>query len=1070
MEYFSLKRSTAADRSQSNISSKVYVRSTKSGKVQKIVRELYLRQDIPCSSNLCRACLEIAPTDYSKKVAPFVLSDTPAGSKDFPNGQYLVPDTNAILTGMDLFEVGTAFHDVIVLQTVLEEVKNRSLPLYHRLISLTKNEGKRFYVFFNEFRQETYVPRDAGETINDRNDRAVRKAVQWYNQHITEAVAGRSKKQQRIPTVVMITDDKENLHKAKSEHVPGKTLSDFVSGLENADELLDMISAAQEQREVRSKKAEVFYADHYSVSKMMTGVKAGTLHQGIFNVSPYNYLEGSVHVPAFDKSLLVLGRENSNRAVSGDVVVVEVLPKDQWKAPSTKIIEEETMNKNDNAEAEEGENVISERERRALQEEVKRTHGQSIEGRPQPTARVVGIIKRNWRQYVGHIDRDSVRSVSKSSRQQQTVFLVPMDKRIPKIRIRTRQAGELLGQRILATIDSWDIDSRYPVGHFVRSLGELESKGAETEALLLEWDVQYKPFPKTVLDCLPAEGHDWKVPTSLEDPGWKGRKDLRDLLVCSIDPVGCVDIDDALHAHKLPNGNYQVGVHIADVSHFVKPNNAMDKEASQRGTTVYLVDKRIDMLPMLLGTDLCSLKPYVERYAFSVIWEVTEDAEIVSSQFTKSVIRSREAFSYEQAQIRIDDKSQEDDLTNGMRTLLMLSKKLKQKRMEAGALNLSSPEVKVQTESETSDPVDVQTKKLLDTNSLVEEFMLLANISVAAKNYEAFPQTALLRRHAAPPKTNFEELDNQLKVKKGMELKTDSSKALADSLDKCVDPNNPFFNTLVRIMATRCMMSAEYFCAGTQAYPEFRHYGLASEIYTHFTSPIRRYADLEAHRQLAAAIEYEQLDPSLQSKSKLEAVCKNINVRHRNAQMAGRASIEYYVGQALKGKDVQEEGFIMKIFSNGFVVFVPRFGIESLIRLRDLATPEPEADFDADNYVLNVKGDVKRNIELFEKVTVRITDELEESTGKRKPIDHAFTMHLPATSPYQNLTPTASLCICTPLALPTQTPVPLNVPSLEPHHSVTIAQCIFTAPGFPTAPELLAMQPRTTQANVLAYT
>ena len=708
------------------------------------------------------------------------------------------------------------------------------------------------------------------------------------------------------------------------------------------------------------------------------------MHQGIFNVSPYNYLEGSVHVPAFDKALLVLGRENSNRAVSGDVVVVEVLPKDQWKAPSSKIIEEETLNKNDNADVEDGEAVITERERRALQEEVKRVQGQSIEGRPQPTARVVGIIKRNWRQYVGHIDKDSVKSTSKQSRSQQTVFLVPMNKRIPKIRVRTRQAGELLGKRVLVTVDSWDRDSRYPVGHFVRSLGELESKGAETEALLLEFDVQYRPFPKTVLDCLPAEGHNWKVPESLADPGWNGRKDLRDLLICSIDPPGCVDIDDALHARPLPNGNFEVGVHIADVSHFVKSNNAMDKEASMRGTTVYLVDKRIDMLPMLLGTDLCSLKPYVERYAFSVLWEITPDADIVSSNFTKSVIRSREAFSYEQAQIRIDDKSQQDDLIKGMRTLLMLSKRLRQKRMDAGALNLASPEVKVQTESETSDPVDVQTKQLLDTNSLVEEFMLLANISVAGKIYEAFPQTALLRRHAAPPKTNFEELGNQLKVKRGMELRTESSKALADSLDTCVDPAEPFFNTLVRIMATRCMMSAEYFCSGTQAYPEFRHYGLASEIYTHFTSPIRRYADLETHRQLAAAIDYEQIDPSLHSKAKLETVCRDINVRHRNAQMAGRASIEYYVGQALKGRVIDEEGFVMKIFSNGFVVFVPRFGIESLIRLRDLGTPEPEAVFDGENYALTVTGSRNVKVELFQKVKVRISDEQEESTGKRK--------------------------------------------------------------------------------------
>jgi exosome complex exonuclease DIS3/RRP44 len=156
-------------------------------------------------------------------VAPFVLSDTPAGSKNFPNGQYLVPDTNAFLNGMDLFEVETAFHDVVVLQTVLEEVKNRSLPLYHRLIALTKNEGKRFYVFFNEFRRETHVARGDGETINDRNDRAVRKAVEWYNRHLIEAVAAKSKQARRVPSVVMITDDRDNLRKAKAENIPALT-------------------------------------------------------------------------------------------------------------------------------------------------------------------------------------------------------------------------------------------------------------------------------------------------------------------------------------------------------------------------------------------------------------------------------------------------------------------------------------------------------------------------------------------------------------------------------------------------------------------------------------------------------------------------------------------------------------------------------------------------------------------------------------------------------------------------------------------------------------------------------
>ncbi|KAI9782948.1 MAG: exosome catalytic subunit dis3 [Geoglossum umbratile] len=979
----SLKRTTAGDPRSSGISSSVFVRSTRSGKVQKIVRELYLRQDIPCSSKLCPQCLPNAPADANGVVAPFVLSDRPAGTKSFPHGHYLVPDTNALLNGMDIFEQTSAFYDVVILQTVLEELRNRSIPLYNRLVGLTKSEEKRFYVFFNDFRLETYVARDQGETINDRNDRAVRRAVKWYGEHLQQALkaTGRTKK---CPSIVMLSDDKENLGKARKDGLEACSLHDYVSGLADADRLLDMINESREGQEARSSQGALLYPEYFTQSKMLTGVKTRTLHQGLFNVSPYNYLEGSIHVPAFEKSLIVLGRENMNRAVQGDTVVVEVLPKDQWKAPSSRIIEEEALNRNENADADGQEAVVTEHEQRALGEGAKKSQDKSIEGRPQPTARVVGVVKRNWRQYVGHVDANSVSLSTNEGQRQQTVFLIPMDKRIPKIRVRTRQPRELLGKRVLVTIDSWDRDSRYPMGHFVRSLGELETKEAETEALLLEYDVQYRPFPKTVLDCLPIEGHDWKVPTNKNEPGWKGRRDLRDLLVCSIDPPNCQDIDDALHARLLPNGNFEVGVHIADVTHFVKPNSAMDSEASGRGTTVYLVDKRIDMLPMLLGTDLCSLKPYVERFAFSTIWEMTPDADVVDIVFTKSVIRSRESFSYEQAQRRIDDQSVKDQLTVGMRALLMLSKKLRKKRMDAGALNLASPEVKVQVENETSDPIDVEVKQQLETNSLVEEFMLLSNISVAGKIYSAFPQTAMLRRHAAPPASNFQELQNQLKVRRGLELRIDSSRALADSLDLCIDPKEPFFNTLVRVMATRCMMSAEYFCSGTQAYSEYRHYGLASEIYTHFTSPIRRYADVVAHRQLAAAIDYEQLDATLHSKGKLEGVCKNINTRHRNAQMAGRASIEYYVGQALKGRIIEEEGYVMKVFSNGFVVFVPRFGIESLVRLRDLAVPEPEATFDGENYILKTTGSRVETIVLFEKVVVKISDQKEESTGKRK--------------------------------------------------------------------------------------
>ncbi|OKL60116.1 Exosome complex exonuclease dis3 [Talaromyces atroroseus] len=1015
----SLRRDFSSNPQAQNVSSKVFVRSTKSGKVQKIVRELYLRQDIPCSSKLCTICPTYAPADADGNIKPFVLSDRPAGTEAFPKGHYIVPDTNALLNGMDVFEHTGAFYDVIILQTVLEELRNLSLPLYNRLISLIKSDEKRFYLFFNEFRLETYVRRQNDESINDRNDRAVRTVAQWYGEHLRQAV----KKGKSVPTIVVLTDDKENLRRAKEENVVALSLSDYVSGLEDADTLIDMIN---DSREERGQRTEFFYPEYYSMSKMMTGVRAGTMHQGIFNISPYNYLEGSVKVAAFDKPLLILGRDNSNRAVSGDVVVVEVLPKDQWKSPSSKIIDEEAVTRNEDPENEETEIVVTEREKKALQEEVRQAHGKNAEGKAQPTARVVGIIKRNWRQYVGHVDSSSTSLQSNAGRRQQTVFVLPMDKRIPKIRIRTRQAAELLGQRILVTVDSWDRDSRYPTGHFVRSLGELETKGAETEALLLEYDVQYRPFPKVVLDCLPSEGHDWKVPTRTDDPGWQNRKDLRDLLVCSIDPPGCQDIDDALHARLLPNGNYEVGVHIADVSNFVQPNNAMDLEASLRGTTVYLVDKRIDMLPMLLGTDLCSLKPYVERFAFSTLWEMTPNGEVVSADFTKSVIRSREAFSYEQAQLRIDDASQTDELTQSMRTLLHMSKILRQKRMDAGALNLASPEIRIETESELNDPLtDVKTKAHLATNSLVEEFMLLANITVASKIYSAFPQTALLRRHASPPPQNFEQLATQLQKKRGLKLDVSSSGALADSLDACVDPQNPFFNTLIRILATRCMTSAEYFTAGAHAEAEFRHYGLASPIYTHFTSPIRRYADLVVHRQLAAAIGYTSAE-GLSRRSQLEDVCKNINFRHRNAQFAGRASIEYYVGQALKargemmaknkGNDknvgVDEEGYIMRVFENGVVVFVPRFGIEGIVRLEDFMLPgekvlpnvhDPEqmrevahrreSEYDPEEYTLRVwdknHQETERSlvVELFERVQVNVSSVKEEGgrgAGKRK--------------------------------------------------------------------------------------
>lgn len=358
-----------------------------------------------------------------------------------------------------------------------------------------------------------------------------------------------------------------------------------------------------------------------------------------------------------------------------------------------------------------------------------------------------------------------------------------IDRRIPKIKIKTSQASSLIGSRIIVAIDSWPKTSRFPMGHFVKTLGASGDKETETEVILLEHNVPYQEFSKAVLSDLPEEGDQWVVREHHIKN--ENRRDFRDLNVCSIDPPGCTDIDDALHVRFLPNGNYEVGVHIADVTYFVKPGTHIDKEAASRGTSVYLVDKRIDMLPALLGTNLCSLRSNVERLAFSCVWELNENAEIVSVDFCKSIIKSKFSFTYDEAQSRIDDERMQDDVTKGIRLLNKFAKILRQRRLEAGALTLTSPELRFNLQNDSQDPVDVEMKELKETNSLVEEFMLLANISVAKKIYSRFPSAAMLRKHGAPPINNFDQL-RKILLEKGFTLDISSSKALADSLDKAV--------------------------------------------------------------------------------------------------------------------------------------------------------------------------------------------------------------------------------------------------------------------------------------------
>ncbi|KAI8970424.1 exosome complex exonuclease RRP44-like protein [Mycotypha africana] len=919
--------------------SKAFVKRNRKGNVVKVVKEHYLRDDIPCSSEICRECAKISPP---------LLSSTPSGTSTM-KPHYLIPDTNVFINQLDLME-HPAFKDVIVLQTVREEVRHLSIPVYNRLNAILADKTKRFYLFANEHQRDTFVERLKDESPNDRNDRAIRVAAKWYDTHLKACGS------EAMIDIIMLSDDKANKEKAGAIGVKCCNVWQYVESKKDSPELLDMVAAPKAVA-----GDAIVYEEHYSPAKIKNGVQNGKLIQGSFQVSMHNVYEGTIvgEVEGEMKTIYILGRKNFNRCIQGDIVAVELLPKEKWKHSASIAIEEE-----------------DEDEEKMYGEEEVVDRMVENDSPPEPTGKVVGIIRKKWRPYCGFIVKNSVPKDTQSGNI--TVRFRAMDKRIPPIKIRTAQAHALLGKRIIVSIDSWPVTSAFPLGHFVKTLGSSGDRETETEVLLLEHNVPFQEFSKRVLDDLPPEGDKWIVLDKHINN--EKRRDFRDLDICSIDPPGCTDIDDALHARQLPNGNWEVGVHIADVTYFVKHGMPMDVEAASRGTSVYLVDKRIDMLPALLGTNLCSLRSNVDRLAFSCVWEMNDNAEIISTDFTKSVIRSKHSFTYDEAQSRIDDERMQDSLTQGIRVLNKFAKILRQQRMDNGALTLASPEVRFNLENDSQDPVDVEMKELKETNALVEEFMLLANISVAKKIFSKFPSCSMLRKHPAPPTNNFDMLRKVL-AQKGVTINTETSKALADSLDKAVIPGDPYFNKLVRIMTTRCMMQAQYFCSGTETESEFRHYGLASPIYTHFTSPIRRYADVVVHRLLQACID-DDIDygPDLIDSQKMKELCDNLNFRNRMAQQAGRSSVELFTNLYFKNKVEIEDGRVLRVLKNGIIVLVPKYGIETVVYTAKTGSNSPLVYNEEDCSL--VAGDVV--IKTFDAVKVEITVEGDEQGMRQK--------------------------------------------------------------------------------------
>ncbi|RZC38435.1 exosome complex exonuclease RRP44, partial [Asbolus verrucosus] len=857
---------------------KTFIKKNKIGNYIKHVREHYIRDDISCGLQDCKNCLPVESNLSNEHRNECSL---------FSYDHYIILDTNVILDQMDILEE-SVIGNVIILHTVLNEVKHRSLPIYKRLCTVIENPNRHFYVFVNDHHKSTYLQKEEDELINDFNDRCIRAACLWYINHLPKN------------KFIFLTDDAANRNKAIQENILAITVAEYVSNLNTNTGLTDKLS----RKDFHGKDSfKDVFPNHLTNVELLTGIREGRLVQGTFRASRDNFLEGFITVDSEEDSIIVQGRAGLNRAVNGDTVAVELLKEDEWVCPSEIILEDEGVGD------ENVDDVVSKESE--LKKATKKKRG------AKPTGRVVGIIRRKWRQYCG-ILQGGIDGVYQ--------LFVPADKSIPKIKIETRQAEFLRTQKLIVTIDSWPKHSRYPHGHFVRALGKIGDQSTENEVILLEHDVPHSQFSEEVLNCLP------KMPWIITDDDLEKRVDLRHLDICSVDPPGCTDIDDALHCRLLDNNKLEVGVHIADVSHFIRPGTVLDQEAASRATTVYLVNNRIDMVPELLSSNLCSLRGGEERFAFSCIWEMDKNANILSTRFHKSIIKSRKAMTYEEAQLIIDDKTKQDSLAEALRNLNKLAKIMKERRLANGALVLTSPEVKIQMNSETMEPLDVEVKKLFETNSMIEEFMLQANISVAERILEEFPDCAMLRRHPIPPSSNFDPL---VKAGKhlGFEIRIDSGKNLAKSLDEAVKEDNPYLNTMFRILATRCMLQAVYFASGTYQKEDYYHYGLAVSLYTHFTSPIRRYADIIVHRLLAVICGADSTYPALLDKKKTNDLCQNLNYRNRMAQYAGRASIAFNTHLFFKGKLQDEEGYVLHVRKNALQVLIPRYGLECTLFL-----------------------------------------------------------------------------------------------------------------------------------------
>jgi len=535
---------------------------------------------------------------------------------------------------------------------------------------------------------------------------------------------------------------------------------------------------------------------------------------------------------------------------------------------------------------------------------------------------------------------------------------------VPKSKINKAQSGD----KVIVKMEGWEAHSDSPIGSIVRVLGKAGEHNTEIHSILAQYGLPYE-FPKEV------EDYANQLDTSIQPAEIKKRRDMREVLTFTIDPKDAKDFDDALSFQKLENGNYEIGIHIADVSHYVKPGTILDDEAYERATSVYLVDRVVPMLPEILSNNACSLRPNEEKYTFSSVFEMNSKAEVVHKWFGRTVTYSDARFAYEEAQeiietgkgsisekVSLTGKAYSVDpkITEAVLELDRLAKILRKQRMHNGAISFDKVEVKFVLD-ENNNPEGVYFKEAKDANKLIEEFMLLANRSVAEFIGKQTPKkTFVYRVHDEPDDDKIAALENIIK-RFGYKLNTRDRKSTASSLNKLLeDVAGKKEQNLVDTLAIRSMSKAVY------TVNNIGHYGLAFDYYTHFTSPIRRYPDVMVHRLLQ-----QYLDGGKSaSEDKYELQCRHSSDMEGLASNAERDSIKYMqVKYMMDHKDQEFLGVISGVTEWGVYVEIISNKCEGMVRVQDLK--DDHYTFDKDEFA--VIGSKTKNVyQLGDEVYVKV--------------------------------------------------------------------------------------------------